>query len=161
MKILIAKLFNITNRFLESCMRSYLLDKYRLPVSVTFNNPLQTKLSGNIEIGQGTYINSGRLLTGKKSRIIIGTNCAIGHNVNISAITHDILQPTGPNLLHVESDITIGNNVWIGSNVFIMHGISIGDNAIIGANSVVTKDVARNAIVAGIPARLLRYVERE
>ena len=51
----------------------------------------------------------------------------------------------------------IGNDVWIGNNVCIMEGIVIGDGAIIGAGSVVTKDVPPYAIVAGIPAKILRY----
>lgn len=46
----------------------------------------------------------------------------------------------------------IGNRVWIGSGAIILPGITIGDGSIIGAGSVVTKDVAENTIVAGVPA---------
>ena len=52
---------------------------------------------------------------------------------------------------------TIGNDVWIGANVYIKDGVTIGDGAIIGANSVVTKDVEPYAIMAGAPAKLIRY----
>lgn len=51
----------------------------------------------------------------------------------------------------------IGNDVWIGANVYIKDGVTIGDGAIIGANSVVTHDVEPYAIVAGCPAKLIRY----
>ncbi len=51
----------------------------------------------------------------------------------------------------------IGNDVWIGANVYIKDGVKIGDGAIIGANSVVTHDVDPYAIMAGTPAKLLRY----
>ncbi len=57
----------------------------------------------------------------------------------------------------LNAPVNIGNDVWIGESVFINDGISIGDGAIIGAHSVVTKDVPPYAIVAGVPAKLIRY----
>ncbi|WP_318012409.1 CatB-related O-acetyltransferase [Mesorhizobium sp. BR1-1-4] len=59
--------------------------------------------------------------------------------------------------LSVEGPTVIGNDVWIGLRAVIMPGIKIGDGAIVGAGSIVTKDVPPYAIVAGNPARLLRY----
>lgn len=53
--------------------------------------------------------------------------------------------------------IIIGNDVWIGDGVFIKNGITIGDGSIIGARSVVTKDVPPYAIVAGSPAKIIKY----
>lgn len=52
---------------------------------------------------------------------------------------------------------TIGNDVWIGANAIIMDDITVGDGAIIGAGAIVTKNVPPYAIVAGNPAKLLRY----
>ncbi len=51
----------------------------------------------------------------------------------------------------------IGNDVWIGAKATILGGVSIGDGAVIGAGSVVTKDVPAYAIVAGVPARIIKY----
>ncbi len=51
----------------------------------------------------------------------------------------------------------IGNDVWIGTNAFLKDGITVGDGAVIGAHAVVTRDVPHYAIVAGSPARILRY----
>lgn len=53
--------------------------------------------------------------------------------------------------------VSIGNDVWIGEGVFINDGITIGNGVIIGAHSVITKDIPDYAIVAGAPAKLLRY----
>lgn len=55
-------------------------------------------------------------------------------------------------------NITVGENVWIGSSVNILPGVTIGDGAIIGMGSTVTKDVPQNAIVAGNPAKVVKYV---
>lgn len=53
--------------------------------------------------------------------------------------------------------ISIGNDVWIGNEVCVKNGVKIGDGAIIGTKSLVTKDVPPYAIVAGIPAKIIRY----
>ena len=57
----------------------------------------------------------------------------------------------------INKAVEIGNDVWIGEAVFIKDGVKIGTGAIIGAHSVVTKDVPSFAIVAGAPAKVLRY----
>lgn len=53
--------------------------------------------------------------------------------------------------------VAIGNDVWIGEGAFIRRGVTIGDGAVIGARSVVTRDVPPYAVVAGTPARIIRY----
>lgn len=53
--------------------------------------------------------------------------------------------------------VSIGNDVWIGGQVLIKQGVRIGDGAVVGMGSVVTKDVDDYAIVAGNPAKLIRY----
>ena len=56
-----------------------------------------------------------------------------------------------------EETTTVGNDVWIGCNVVVLPGVTIGDGAVVAAGSIVTKDVPPYAIVAGSPARVLRY----
>jgi chloramphenicol O-acetyltransferase type B len=58
---------------------------------------------------------------------------------------------------HSKGDVVIGNDVWVGTEAIIMSGVRIGDGAVIGARAVVTKNVPPYAIVAGNPARLIRY----
>lgn len=56
-----------------------------------------------------------------------------------------------------KGDIVVGNDVWIGYQSCISSGVTIGNGAIIGARSVITKDVPPYAIVAGNPAKFVRY----
>ena len=53
-------------------------------------------------------------------------------------------------------DVEVGSNVWIGYGACVVRGVRVGDNAIVGANAVVTQDVPANAVVGGVPARILR-----
>lgn len=52
---------------------------------------------------------------------------------------------------------TVGNDVWVGANAMIMPGVHIGDGAIVGGGAVVTKDVPPYAVVAGVPAKIIKY----
>lgn len=100
----------------------------------------------------------------------VGKFCSISWNVSVSggghnynAITpHPFTQLPSFGIVSDKTDIeikkiVIGNDVWIGMNSCILQGITIGDGAVIGAGSVVTKDVPPYSIVAGNPARILKY----
>jgi acetyltransferase-like isoleucine patch superfamily enzyme len=56
-------------------------------------------------------------------------------------------------------DVDVGNNCWIGYGVCVLRGVTVGDNAVLGTSAVVTTDVPANAVVAGIPARVIRMRE--
>ena len=56
--------------------------------------------------------------------------------------------------------ITVGKNVWIGSHATILSGVTIGDNSVVAAGAVVTKSVPANTVVAGVPARIVKTIEK-
>jgi acetyltransferase-like isoleucine patch superfamily enzyme len=100
----------------------------------------------------------------------IGAYCAISWDVTINAVTHPYTGLTVSAFPYVpyvggfvaervqeHSRVAIGNDVWVGANSVILPGLNIGNGAIIGAGAVVTRDVPAYAIVAGVPARILRY----
>jgi serine O-acetyltransferase len=84
-------------------------------------------------------------------KAIIGENCEIYQNVSI----------VGKNRKGIRQRPTIGNNVIIYANATIVGGVTIGDNAIIGAGAVITKNVPKNAMVVGNPARIIKKEARE
>ncbi|NUZ10663.1 hypothetical protein HUZ36_07720 [Pseudoalteromonas sp. McH1-7] len=103
---------------------------------------------------------------------IIGKFCSISWGVTIGAgehdynklTTHDFLYNSdydlNPNLIAYDrfiKPLSIGNDVWIGANVTVVRGVKIGNGAVIGANSIVTKDVPAYAVVAGCPAKVIKY----
>lgn len=160
---MISKILSWLYQTLEKSFKAEKELKYRKSFDIhetaRLNHIENIWIKGNIKIGQGTYINSGRIISGPNSRVEIGDFCAIGHNVNIISWTHDIEKPTGPieDRPTIEKDIIIEEKVWIGSNVFIKEGVTIRRNSIIAANSVVTKDVEEGAIYAGVPSKLIKF----
>jgi len=117
---------------------------------------------GDITIGAHSYFNSGRVASGRGSKVVIGEWCAIGHNVNIHAITHDPEDATGPEESRGAKvgDIIIEDNVWIGSNTFILPGVKIGKGSVVAANAVVTKDVPERTVVGGVPAKVIKRMDK-
>ena len=62
-------------------------------------------------------------------------------------------------ILSQKGPVVIGNNVWLADKVSVMPGVTIGDGAIVAANAVVTKDVPPYALVAGIPAKVIKIMK--
>ena len=127
------------------------------PVSDDFRvfPPFFTDFGKNIHLGKNVFINAGCKFQ-DQGGVYIGDNVLIGHNVVLATLNHDENPKTRSNL--IASPIHIGNDVWIGSNATILQGVTIGDGAIVAAGAVVTKDVDKNTIVGGVPAKYIRDV---
>ena len=122
-----------------------------------------------VTMGRYSYMGKNNSVTNAEigSFCSIASYCAIGggaHDltaVSTSPVFQEGRNVFGVNLGHLKSElnnkVVIGNDVWIGENVFINDGITIGNGAVIGAHSVVTHDVPDYAIVAGVPAKVIRY----
>lgn len=118
--------------------------------------PFYTDCGKNIKIGKNVFINSCCRFQ-DQGGIEIGDNVLIGHNTTIATLNHDFDPKMRGNL--TPAPVKIGNSVWIGADCTILPNIEIGDGAIVGAGSVVTKNVERNTVVAGNPARLIKRIE--
>lgn len=124
--------------------------------------------------GKHSYY-ADNLVVVNKEETKIGSFVSIGKNVQLGHGEHPLnFLSTSPYFYYDElgfklpnmpthneywryNGITIENDVWIGDNVFIKNGITVGTGAVIGAGSVVTKNVPEYSIVAGNPAKIIRY----
>ena len=121
-------------------------------------------------VGDYSYICQGTQLTcaevGKFCSV--ATGCLIGlaahhlRGLSTSPVFTERDNPTGFRWTEAHEEdvlrpVSIGNDVWIGARVIVLGGVTIGNGAVIGAGSVVTRDVPPYAVVAGTPARLIRY----
>lgn len=120
--------------------------------------PFHTDCGKNIHIGENVFINSNCTMQ-DQGGIYIEDNVLIGHNACLLTLNHNENPQKRANLL--PAPIKIGKGAWLGSNVTVLPGITIGDGAIIAAGAVVTKDVAEDTIVAGVPAKVVRKVDEK
>ena len=59
---------------------------------------------------------------------------------------------------HVFNPVAIGDDVWIGAGAIVLPGVAIGNGSVVAAGSVVTKNVEPSVLVAGVPAKVIRYL---
>lgn len=113
----------------------------------------------NARIGKGSYIAPYcTLIPDRGAPIVIGEYVSLAHNVNVFTVTHEIglkSQRAGRNQ---SAKVEIGDGVWIGAGAIILPGITIGAGAVVAAGAVVTSDVPEDALVAGVPACMKKYL---
>lgn len=117
---------------------------------------------GSIEIGENFSCNVNcHINASVGGKIKISENVLIGPNVVIRTANHNfnqmdqLINQQGHNF----DDIQIEENVWISSNCVILSGVKIGAGAVVAAGAVVNKDVAKNTIVGGVPAREIKKIK--
>lgn len=113
---------------------------------------------GDPQIGPGTWIGAFTVVDGSGG-LVIGSGCDISCGVQI--YTHSSVRRcvSGRSVDEVERRPTrIGDRVFVGANAVVNMGVTIGDEAVVAAGAVVTKDVARRTVVAGVPARAVARV---
>lgn len=127
-----------------------------VPDTVRVFPPLYADFGKNIHLGENVFINDCCHFQ-DHGGITLGDGCQIGHGVVFATLNHGLApedrQTTYP------APIVLGRNVWVGANATILQGVTIGDNAVVAAGAVVTKDVAANTVVGGVPARLIHVIE--
>ncbi|MDO4594102.1 MAG: DapH/DapD/GlmU-related protein [Tissierellia bacterium] len=133
------------------------LTKREVPDSFRLFPPIYTDCGKNIEFGENVFLNAGCKIQ-DQGGIKIGDGSFLGHNVVLSTLNHNKNPKKRANT--IPRPINIGKNVRIGSNAVICQGVNIGDNAIVAAGAVVVKDVKENTIVAGVPAKFIKYIDK-
>ena len=121
--------------------------------SVTVFPPFHSEFGKNLHLGKDVFINLGCRFQ-DTGGITIGDGTLIGHGSTLTTLNHAIDPARRADMR--PAPVVIGCHVWLGAGVTVVPGVTIGDGAVIGAGSVVTKDVAADTIVAGVPARFIR-----
>lgn len=116
---------------------------------------------GKLTIGNNVYINLDCIMSADRSEIIIGDNCLIAPRVSIWCSNHNYIKKDKliRNQGCTGKAVRIGSDVWIGAQAIILPGVTIGDGGVISSGSVVTKDVPSYAVVAGVPAKVIKMRE--
>ena len=142
---------------------------------------IQIGRGGRLVLGRWSWIGHGCKLRAHEGEIRIGAKSVLGQECTISAFQHveigrecviadrvmlidfdhgvvDVERPIRLQGIY-KRDVRVGHNVWIGYGACLLRGVRVGDNAIVGTSAVVTREVPENAVVAGVPARLVRMRE--
>ena len=122
-------------------LRKLLSELWAIDVPESFGMfpPFYTDCGKNTHVGERVFINMGCKFQ-DQGGIFIDDDALIGHGM-------------------IAKPIHIGKKVWLGANVTVLQGVTIGENAIVAAGAVVTKDVPANAIVGGVPAKVIKMIE--
>src|ERR671928_885430 len=112
---------------------------------------------GEVEIGAKSVLGQECTISAFQS-VRIGRECVIADRVMLIDFDHGVVEVERPIRLQgiYKRDVRVGHNCWIGYGACILRGVTVGDNCVIGTSTVVTRDVPSNAVVGGVPARLLR-----
>jgi len=127
------------------------------------------------KIGRGTYGDLTVNDWGENAILSIGNFTSIASGVQVflggehrtdwvTTFPFNVLWPSAKAFEghpKTKGNVTIGSDVWIGAEAIVLSGVTIGNGAVIGARSVVTKDVPPYAIIAGNPARVIKYRFKE
>ncbi len=115
---------------------------------------------GSVSIGAKTVLGQECTISAYQ-HVSIGRECVIADRVMLIDFDHGMVEVERPIRLQgiYKRDVRVGNNVWIGYGACVLRGVTVGDNAVIGTNAVVTEDVPANAVVGGVPARVIRMRE--
>ena len=136
---------------------------------------------GTVRFGRFVWLGDGTKIRCHEGEVIIGPKTVLGQECTISAYQHvrigeqcviadramfidfdhgatEVDRPIRVQGIY-KRDVDVGSNVWVGYGACVLRGVRVGDNAVIGTNSVVTRDVPANAVVGGVPARILRMRE--
>ncbi len=141
--------FGVSNRFRIEAIDSYEGESFFPKIII----------GDNVSMGNDNHI-------GCIDTVEIGNHCLFGSRIYITDHDHGnttleaFLLPPEKRKLVSKGPVILHDNVWVGDGVAILSGVTIGKNAIIATNSVVTKDVPANSVVGGIPAKIIKTIDK-
>lgn len=137
-------------RALISALTGHILDETTSVVA-----PFYTDFGQFTRFGKNVFVNFGCTFM-DRGGITIEDGALIGPQVRLITENHAVEPELRQNVYSLP--ILIKRRAWLGAGVTVLPGVTIGENAIVGAGSVVTKDVPDNAVVAGVPAKVIKTI---
>jgi acetyltransferase-like isoleucine patch superfamily enzyme len=115
---------------------------------------------GEVAIGAKTVMGQDCTISAYQ-HVSIGRECILADRVMLIDFDHGVVEVERPIRLQgiYKRDVHVGHNVWMGYGACVLRGVSIGDNSIVGTSAVVTRSAPDNAVLAGVPARVIRMRE--
>lgn len=126
----------------------------RNPDDVRILTPFICDFGNRVKFGKGVFINHSAILSASGG-IEFEDGVMAAPGLRIATINHDM---NARHTIYTYGKVTIKKNAWIGMNVTICPGVTVGEYAVVGAGAVVTKDVPDYAVVGGVPAKVIRYL---
>lgn len=123
----------------------------------TIEPTLRVDYGYNISIGDDFFANFDCVFL-DCGPVIIGHKVLFGPGVHVYTVNHPLDPTERAQGVEFTRPITIGDNVWVGGRAILSPGVTIGANSVIAAGSVVTKDVPPNALVAGVPGKVIKEI---
>jgi acetyltransferase-like isoleucine patch superfamily enzyme len=117
--------------------------------------------AGQIEVGEGSFLNTELRFGVPDARVVIGRRVQIGPRVMFETAGHGLEYIPGRGRGTFSEDIVIEDEAWIGAGAIITRGVTIGAGAVVAAGAVVSVDVAPATVVGGVPAKLIRDVKAQ
>lgn len=114
---------------------------------------------GTIRLGNNVFLGDFSSINANDAEIVIGNDVAIGPMCVIQGANHNFDDVSRPIVVqgHAPSTVIIEDNVWIAAHCLILPGVRIHSGAVVAGGAVVSRDVPPNAVVAGVPAKVIRY----
>lgn len=117
--------------------------------------PFICDFGNRVTFGKDVFINHSAILSASGG-IEFEDGCMAAPVLRIATINHDMNER---HTIYTYGKVTVKQNAWIGMNVTICPGVTIGKYAVVGAGAVVTKDVLDYAVVAGVPAKVIKMLD--
>ncbi|MEK9713381.1 MAG: DapH/DapD/GlmU-related protein [Thalassolituus sp.] len=114
----------------------------------------------NLTIGDVTYFNTGVRVDCRGAPISFGDRVLVGSYTSFDTGGHTLEVNEHGVRPRICKPIVVEDEVWFGANVSVLQGVTIGRGSVIAAGSVVTKDVPPHTIVGGIPAKVIKKLEK-
>ena len=126
--------------------------QFKCPTSVDAGTRYNVRIADHVFIGRNVIIDANLSVS-------VGKNTFVAPNCFITDTNHCFADPGKPVRQQGCSyrPVAIGDDVWIGAHTVVVAGVRIGDGSVVAANSTVTREVPSGAIVAGSPARIVKY----